>query len=96
MKMLMIIVPESRRDEIRGIVNEHGVHSYSEFKHVTGEGATGKRLGSRIGLEESAIVFTVVPGDKTQELLAVLREFRKMLFPDEGLRAFVLPVEEAI
>ena len=96
MKMLMIIGPPGRREEIRELIGRHGVHAYSEFASVAGEGATGRRLGTHVFPDTSALIFTVVPADKKDELLAALRDFSAGLFAAEGLRAFVLPVEEMI
>ena len=43
MKMLMIVCPENRREEVRALIAQHDVHSYSEIPNVLGEGKTGKR-----------------------------------------------------
>ena len=42
------------------------------------------------------IVFTVVSDEKKDELVAALKECQKNLFPGEGMKAFVLPAEEAL
>ena len=96
MKMLMIVCPEQRQEELRTLLGRHGVHGYSEFRHVTGEGQTGKHLGSHAWPAESLLMVSVVPDDKKDELVAALRRCATQLYPDEGLRAFVLPVEEAV
>ncbi len=38
MKMLMIICPEERQEEVRALIGKHDVHSYSEIANVLGEG----------------------------------------------------------
>lgn len=96
MKLLMIICPENRRDDIVDMVEKHGVHSFTELPQVKGEGVTGKHLGTRVWPDKSVLMFTVVSDEKKDELVAALKECRKNLFPGEGMKAFVLPAEEAI
>ena len=96
MKMLMIVCPEGREEEVRRLIARHDVHAYSELRDIAGEGETGLHMGTRVFPGSSAIIFTVVPTEKKGELLAALREFGKTLYASEGLRAFVLPVEEMI
>ena len=96
MKMLMVICPESRQADIRALIGQHDVHAYSEVSQVVGEGVTGKRLGTQTWPGRSSLLFTVIPDDKREALLAALRECRDSLYPGEGMKAFVLPVEEAL
>ncbi|MGA1529332.1 MAG: PG0541 family transporter-associated protein [Kiritimatiellia bacterium] len=96
MKMIMIICPESRRADIRDLIASHEVHSFSELKEVTGEGVTGKRMGNKIWPGVSNLIFTVTDDRKKDELLAALKHCSEHLYPGEGLKAFVLPVEEVL
>ena len=96
MKLLMVICPEDRRDQITAMVEEHGVRSFTELPQVVGEGATGKRLGTHVWPGKSVLLFTVVSDEKKEELVAALRICQKSLFPDEGMKVFVLPAEEAL
>lgn len=96
MKLLMVICPEERRDQVTALVEKHGVHSFTELPQVTGEGVTGKRLGTHVWPNKSVLMFTVVSDEKTNELVAALRECQQGLFPGEGMKAFVLPAEEAL
>ena len=96
MKMLMIVCPAERQKTIRELIASHDVHAYTELQDVTGEGLTGKRHGTQVWPRESLIVLTIVSDEKKDELLVALKECAASLFPAEGMRAFVLPVEEAI
>lgn len=96
MKMMMIACPEGREGDVRELIARHDVHAYSEFRDMTGEGSTGKRLGSPAWPGRSVLIFTVVPAGKIAELMAALKSFQGQLYPGEGLRAFVLPVEDAL
>ncbi|MEI6970723.1 MAG: PG0541 family transporter-associated protein [bacterium] len=96
MKLLMVICPEGRRDQVVAMVEKHGVHSFTELPQVAGEGITGKHLGTQAWPGKSVLLFTVVTDEKKEELVTALRECQRKLFPGEGMKAFVLPAEEAI
>jgi hypothetical protein len=96
MKMLILIGPEGRESDLRDLIARHSVHAYSEFRHVIGEGETGRHLGTSVFPGRSVVIFTVVPDNRLAELKTALAEFRKGLYAEEGIRAFVLPVEEML
>ena len=93
MKMLMIVCPENRQEEVRAIIAKHEVRGYSEIQNVLGEGATGKHLGTHVWPGKSVLVFTVVAAAKKDELVQALKEYHESLLAGEGLRVFALPVE---
>ena len=93
MKMLMIVCPENRQEEVRAIIAKHEVRGYSEIQNVLGEGATGKHLGTHVWPGKSVLVFTVVAAAKKDELVQALQEYHESLLAGEGLRVFALPVE---
>ena len=96
MKMLMTICPEHRLEEVRKLITQYGIHSYSVIPNVLGEGKTGKHLGTHTWPGKSAIFFTVVPSEETETLIAALKEYQQGLYGGEGLRVFSLPVETEI
>lgn len=96
MKLLMIICPEGRRDQITATVEQHGVHAFTEVRQVKGEGITGKRFGTHAWPGELVLLFSIVSDEKKDELVKALRQCQKDLFPNEGMKAFILPAEEAI
>ncbi|HAL91626.1 MAG TPA: hypothetical protein DCM68_01210 [Verrucomicrobia bacterium] len=93
MKMLMIICPETRQQEVRAIIAKHDVRGYSEIQNVLGEGTTGKHLGTHLWPGKSVLIFTVVASAKKDELVQALKEYNESLLAGEGLRVFALPVE---
>ena len=95
MKMLMIVCPESNAEELRNLISTHDIHAYSTIHDVTGKGETGKKLGTRIWPGKSVLMFTVLAEEKEKELLNALKECKRTLMQEEGMHAFVLPVEEA-
>jgi len=96
MKMLMIVCPEKKAEDIRELIANYDVQSYSELHDVTGEGEKGKRFGNRVWPGKSIIIFTVVPEQKKVELVQALKKCEQSLMPEESMRAFVLPVEDVL
>ncbi|MBN1268145.1 MAG: hypothetical protein JXB04_01035 [Kiritimatiellae bacterium] len=96
MKLLMIVGPTNRQEEIRSLIARHDVHTYSELPEVIGEGSTGKHLGTPTWPGKSVLVFTVVSQEKKDEIVKAIKDYTGSLYPGEGLRAFVLDVEEMI
>lgn len=75
MKMLMIIIDESKREELEVFLNRSGVVGYTEVSHAAGMGLTGPRLGSSAFPKTSAIVFTILDDQALTELLAGVDHF---------------------
>ena len=96
MKMLLIIGPRERHEELIRLIDTAGVHAYTELTQVTGEGLTGKKLGTSEWPDRSTLLFSIVPDDRLTALKASLKKFKTVLYPEEGLRVFVLPVEEEL
>jgi len=96
MKMLMIVCPEKKVEDVRDLIASYDVHSYSELHDVTGEGEKGKRFGTRVWPGKSIIIFSIVPAQKKDELIQALKACEKDLMPEESMHAFVLPVEDVL
>lgn len=92
MKMLMIIVDESKKEELEVVLGEAGVVGYTELSRASGKGVTGPRLGSRAFPRTSAIVFTVLSGEALAGLRAKILEFCADC--GERLRMIAWDVEE--
>lgn len=73
MKMLMIIVESSCKEELEVLLNKNEVVGYTEIPQVHGLGETGLRLGSRAFPKTSSIVFTVVPKEKMDKVFEDIR-----------------------
>lgn len=70
MKMLMIIIDESKREELEVFLSRSGVTGYTELGATAGVGASAPRLGSSAYPKTSAVVFSVVD----EEALLALRQ----------------------
>jgi hypothetical protein len=60
MKLLMIIVDTTCREELEVLLQREGVAGYTEIPGTHGVGATGIRMGSSAHPKTSSVFFTVV------------------------------------
>lgn len=75
MKMLMIIVDESKKEELEVFLNHSGVGGYTEVAHAAGMGTSGLRLGSSAFPKTSALVFTMLSEEALQKLEEGVNQF---------------------
>ena len=68
MKMLMVIVEDSHKEEVEIFLQRAGVDGYTEIHDATGLGVTGPRLGSGAFPKTSALIFSVVDGAQVDRL----------------------------
>ena len=94
MKLLLIIVEDSHKEEVEAFLHSAGVAGYTEIPHALGAGLTGPRLGSRTFPKTSAVIFSLVEEDALQRL----RDGIRTLSADcgERVRMIVLAVEEVL
>ena len=72
MKLLMIVVDTQCREELEVLMQRMEVTGYTEIPGVHGIGATGIRMGSSAFPKTSSLFFTVIEGDKVNELKEAL------------------------
>jgi hypothetical protein len=92
MKMLMIVIDESKREELEVFLSRSGVAGYTEVSHAAGVGTTGPRMGSRAFPKTSAIVFSVLDPEALQRVRSGIEEFCSAC--GEKLRMFSWDVDE--
>jgi hypothetical protein len=72
-----------------------GLRSYTKWPRLMGVGETsGPHLDSHVWPGANAVIAVVAPDDKARALMDEIRELRKTL-GREGIKAFLLPVEDA-
>lgn len=74
-KVLMLVVEESKKEQLEVFLDRAGVLGYTEIPHALGVGTTGPRLGSRAFPKTSAVIFTVLPEEALGTLVAGLRAY---------------------
>ncbi len=95
-KLLLITCASERVDEVRGVIEQHGVHAFTEIPEALGAGERGVKLGTRAFPGEVSLLFTVVPESKAEELGRALREFAGRLDREEGMKVFALEAAELV
>ena len=75
MKMLMIIIDESKKEELEVFLKRSGIDGYTEISHAAGMGSSGPRLGSRAFPRTSAVVLSMVNQEDLDRLSRSIDEF---------------------
>ena len=94
MKMIFIIYNIAINDEVMQILKEVGIESYTRWERVTGFGKiSGAHMGSHVWPAVNSVLAVAAEDDKKDKLIEKIKEARKKL-GKEGLKAFILPMEE--
>ena len=92
MKLLMIIVHDSKREELEVFLRRQGVAHYSEVPEILGMGSTGPRLGSGAYPGKSALILTLIDQSTLDRLQASMDTFCKTC--GEEIRMFAWEVTQ--
>ena len=93
-KMVMIVYNEAMDMEIMEILENCASKNYTKIKGVFGKGTTsGTHLGTDIWPGRNNILYVACKEEEAGQLIACVKELRKKL-GEEGVKAFVLPLEE--
>lgn len=94
MKLLVIIVDDSHKEEVEAFLHSSGVSGYTEIPHALGVGTTGPRMGSRAFPKTSALILSLIEEDALKRLREGIRSFCTDC--SERVRMIVLGVEEVL
>jgi hypothetical protein len=93
-KIVMIAYNEAIDAEVMEVLENCGVKNYTKATGVFGRGSTsGTHLGNDIWPGRNNILYVACEEKPSQQILSCVRELRKKL-GSEGIKAFLLPVEE--
>ena len=93
MKLLLVIYSGADPRLVPALLDRHQAGGWTQLPPAHGAGRTGRREGTRAWPGDAALFFSVVPADRLEELLTVLREEAARLTAGERLHAAVLPLE---
>lgn len=94
MKMVMIAYNEAIDAEVMEVLANCGLENYTKIMATFGKGTTsGTHLGNDIWPGRNNILYIACAEKEAEQLLLLVKELRKKL-GREGVKAFVLPVEE--
>jgi len=94
MKMVMVCYNEAIDIEVMELLGGSGLKNYTKVCATFGSGNTsGIHLGNDIWPGKNNLLFIACQEKEAKELLSAVRELRKQL-GREGVKAFILPLEE--
>jgi len=91
--MLIVVYSGPNPHRISALLDSHHAGGYTEFRNAHGAGTTGKREGSRAWPGESTLFFSVIPADRSIELVEMLRKESAQVPAGERVHVAVLPTE---
>ncbi len=92
--MVMVTYNEAIDAEVMEVLANCGLQNYTKVMGTFGRGSTsGTHLGNDIWPGRNNILYIACEEKQTQHLLSCIKELRKKL-GKEGIKAFVLPLEE--
>jgi nitrogen regulatory protein PII len=94
MKLVMICYNEAIDDEVIELLKQAGLEGYTKWTKVQGKGKTsGPHLITAIWPKANNVLFTMLPEENATEIFEHIRELKTKV-AKEGLKAFMLPIEE--
>lgn len=94
MKIVMISYNEAADEEMSEALEKLGVAGYTKWINVLGRGRSGgEHFGSHVWPGKNCVIFLAVDEGKKQEIIQEVTALRKTL-GHEGIKAFVMPLEE--
>ena len=96
MKMIFLSYSAGIEGEITDVLADLGIKYFTKWQDVLGIGNTsGPHLGTHVWPKTNSFLAIAVEEEKVDGLLQKVREL-KSTFSKEGVKAFVLPLEEAV
>ncbi|NOY76337.1 MAG: hypothetical protein GXO76_00570 [Calditrichaeota bacterium] len=96
MKQVEIIYNEAIEIELLTCLKKKGITTFTKFQHVLGVGTHSEpHMGTHVWPGENNALFIVSEDEKVPEILHCVRTLKKKKLK-EGIKAFVLPVEESV
>lgn len=94
MKLLLVVVEGSHKEEIETLLQKAGASGYTEIPNALGVGMTGPRLGSRAFPKTSAVIFSALEDDALVRLREEIRTYCQSC--GERVKLFALSAEEVL
>jgi len=94
MKMIFIMYNIAINEEVMQILKDVGIEEYTRWERATGCGKTsGPHLSNHIWSAVNSVLAVAAEDNKKTRLIERIKALRKKL-GKEGIKAFVLPLEE--
>lgn len=94
LKMVLIVYNEAVDMEVMEMMKKCNLKDYTKVMGVFGRGETsGTHLGNDIWPGRNNLLYVATPENSAKQLISTVKELRTKL-GKEGIKAFVLPIEE--
>jgi nitrogen regulatory protein PII len=94
MKMVMLVYNEALDNEVMEILESCSIKNYTKIPEVFGCGAaSGTHLGTDIWPGRNNILYVACEEVASNKIIALVKQIRKSLGA-EGIKAFIMPLEE--
>jgi len=94
MKMVFVVYNVAVNDEVMEMLEQQRVETFTRWEHVTGVGkASGPHLDTHVWPASNCAIATATTDDKAKAIVEAVREMRRTMSA-EGVKAFVIPVED--
>ena len=94
MKMIMVTYNEAVEFEVMDSLTKCAIKNYTKITDTYGSGLTsGTHLGNDIWPGKNSVLYVACEDKEAKQLLSCIKELRKTL-GKEGIKAFLLPLEE--
>jgi len=96
MKMILLSYSVGIEEEVMDTLRDLGIEYYTKWQDVLGKGRTsGPHLGTHIWPKKNSFLALAVVEEVVNDLMDKVRDL-KATFGKEGVKAFVLPLEEVV
>jgi nitrogen regulatory protein PII len=94
MKLLLIAYNEALESDVKEMFAACGVEGFTQWTRVLGQGrASGPHLGTGVWPKANHVMMVAAPPDQAARLIRAVKALRQTS-AHEGIKAFVLPLEE--
>jgi nitrogen regulatory protein PII len=97
MKMVLAVYNVAVDDEVMEAVRKAGVKCFTKWPHILGEGQkTGPRMDNHTWPGANCATMMVVPDELVGRVMGAIGGLRETIGQREGIKAFVLNVEQQL
>jgi nitrogen regulatory protein PII len=94
MKMVLIVYNEVMDTEVMAVLAGCAVKNYTKASNIHGKGtSSGTHLGNDVWPGANMMLYVACPDEDAARILSCVRALRQS-YAHEGIKAFMLPVEE--
>lgn len=94
MKLVTIIYHSEYADDIRGLLDVHGIREFVEAPRLWGMDADGKHFDTHVWPGTDSLMYLPLPAEKAAELLEAVRAWKECEKERRHVRLLISPVEE--